>query len=102
MYTIPKVTFGEEFRWHFDRGSVHRSCTIDEGQGRIRRIRIYISEEALMGAWPLTGKTKTDELVNAAKQLWESLILPVVKRKINAAEWDSDWSIRITSEELGE
>jgi hypothetical protein len=102
MYTIPQVTFGEEFSWHFDRSSVHRSCTLNEGYGRIRRIEIYISEEALMDAQRLTAAPKKDELVNLAKRLWENEIRPIVIRQIKAAAWDSDGSLRITAVELRE
>src|SRR4051794_30643176 len=102
MNIIPQVTFGEEFRWHFDRGSVHRSCILNEGHGRIRRIEIYISKEALMDAQRLTETPKEDKLVNLAKQLWENQILPVVIRQIRVAAWDSDGSLRVTSAELRE
>jgi hypothetical protein len=102
MYTIPKVTFGEEFRWHPGRRSVHLLCTIDEGQGRIRRIEIYISEEALMDAQRLTATPNEDELVNAADRLWPKLIYPVVKRRIKANAVDADGSLLITSAELDE
>jgi hypothetical protein len=102
MDTIPQVTFGEDFRWHAGRRSVHRSCTLDGGQGRIRRIEIYIPEEALMDAERLTATPKTDELVSAAKRLWDSQIYPVVKRRIKADEVDPDGTLLITSRELEE
>jgi hypothetical protein len=101
----PDVKFGEEFDWNADRRAVHLSCVLDGGPEHIWPLQIYILEEALIDAWQLagrTGKPKTDELVNLAKQRWKKQILLVVERQIRAADWDSDGSILVTSAKLRE
>jgi hypothetical protein len=107
METIPKVTFGEAFRWHPPKRSVHRDCTIDEGQGRIRHINIYVSYIALMDAsrsasMPLhEGEEDHEELEAMTKQIWNSRIYPVVKRRIKAGQFDSDGTLQVTTMEIG-
>ena len=101
METIPQVTFGEVFRWYPPKRSVHRSCIIDEGQGRIRRIDIYVSCEAIVDASRLEATPKDEDLVNAAKRLWDRRIYPVVKRRIKAGEFDPDGTLLVTTMEIG-
>jgi hypothetical protein len=107
METIQQITFGEAFRWYSPRTSVHRSCTINEGQGRIVRINIYISYVALMDALQVSatplheGEEDHEELENMAKRLWDKRIYPVVKRRINARDFDSDGTLQITTMEIG-
>src|SRR3954447_19222107 len=56
----PKVKFGKEFDWNADRRAVHLSCILDGGPEHTQPLQIYILEEALMDAWPLTDNSKTD------------------------------------------
>jgi hypothetical protein len=97
--TIPHVTFGEAIRWHPIKRSVHRTCTVYEGQGRIRHIDIYISEEALMDTLRL-AKADPIDLMKAAGRLWNKHIYPIVKRRIWAREVSPDGTLMITSMEI--
>jgi hypothetical protein len=98
---IPQVTFGDEFRWYPPKQSVHRSCTIDEGRGRIRRVDIYVSCMALMDALRIAATPSHEELEAMAKRLWDKRIYPVVKRRIRLGEFDSDGALLVTTAEIG-
>jgi hypothetical protein len=101
MEMIPKIAFGEVFCWWPPRTSVRRTCTIDDGQGRIRRIDIYVSKIALMDASRSTSTPSNEELEAMAKRLWDKRIYPVVKQRIMDGQFAPDGTLQVTTAEIG-